>query len=1168
MLFAGLVLSCAVASSDASDQIKSRPRDSVPGHRLRLVAQSGHSGKVMTASFSPDGTRVVTGSNDDTAKIWDSRSGLELVTLRRSNAWINAASFSPDGSRVVTGSNDPIAEIWDAKSGESVRVLKGHAGSVYAAAFSPDGKRIVTASTDKTAKIWDAASGRVLTTLLGHRLELLSACFSPDGTRVATGSEDGTARVWDSRTGKQLFVLVGHAEMIRSVAFSPNGTRVITASDDDTAKIWDSKSGVLLRTLTGHKRYLYRASYSPDGSRILTASFDGTAKIWDPNSGRVLMTLDAHTGSLYSASYSPDGSRIVAGVDNKAIVWDAKTGLEILRLTGHAVSAFFSRFSKDGSRIITAAEDRITTWDGRLGAAPTSVKNPLGLWFSMIAFSPSTSQIGGGPKIYDAKTMHVDVTLSGPGNIVAFSPDGSRVATILDSIGTFFPPTGSDTVKIWDVKAGKVLLSFKASTSVVFGACFSPDGSRIATASGNESASVWDANSGKLLLTLTGHTELLNCVAYSPDGSRIITGSNDNTARIWDAATGAPLATLRGHMGGVTSVTFSPDGTRVATASGDGTVNISDVRQGKELCSLMNFDDGSWAITDPFGRFDASNDGNVGGLHWVLDGDETIDIDQFRDRFYDPGLLSKCMGISQDPLRDVPDLSSVELSPAVSVKKSNDGKKVSVVVEPKTGGIGKAQIFLNGTLVETRTPPSVGGAWRFTIDLTQREYAGRLQPERDGRTNQLYVQAANAAQSLKSRALESTVVVSGPAMVKPPSLYAIVAGSRYLSTSRSLTYPVEDAKSMAGALRLVATPYFKGVDIRLLTDDVGSSTARSTKGNLVSALREVAEKAKAGDTVIVYLSGHGLSRAGGKSGYFYLTSEAGNADVSKDPLANTYTLSSGEIEELLERCLSNRKVIILDTCSAANAVIDLARSEDVAGVSKRAWADIKEYAGTYVLAGCAADAESYEVTNVGHGLLTYSLLEAIDQGKDTALRGGQFLDVSPWFHYAEHRVPELANELGLGAIQKPENKPAALSRTFDLGIVDSRVIGRLGLELPRPIVMLDTFRDADNEDPLEITAAVRLALSGPVSRGSKLAYLPEARPHPQFIQIKGSYSYDPKSKEAKVKVRIQQFVAPDNKPITVQEFLVEGSSDGLAAKILSQATPLIEALWVKARSEH
>ena len=127
--------------------------------------------------------------------MWDVASGKQIAVLKGEGS-VKTAAFSPDGQRVLTASDDNTARLWNVASGKELVVLRGHGGPVWSAAFSPDGTRVVTGSADFTTRVWDAASGKEIAVLNGHRDGVLSAAFSPDGTRVVTASYDKTARVW------------------------------------------------------------------------------------------------------------------------------------------------------------------------------------------------------------------------------------------------------------------------------------------------------------------------------------------------------------------------------------------------------------------------------------------------------------------------------------------------------------------------------------------------------------------------------------------------------------------------------------------------------------------------------------------------------------------------------------------------------------------------------------------------------------------------------------------------------------------------------------------------------------------------------------------------------------------------------------------------------------
>jgi hypothetical protein len=165
--------------------------------------------------------------------------GRELLTLK-GHAGEVIVSWSPDGTRLATGSYDGTAKVWDAAGGQVLLTLEGHTGLVFSVSWSPDGTRLATASEDGTAKTWGVAGGRELFTLIGHTGRVGSVSWSPDGRRLATGGGDGTARVWDAAGGRELLTLKGHTGPVGPVSWSPDGRRLATGSRDATVKVWDA----------------------------------------------------------------------------------------------------------------------------------------------------------------------------------------------------------------------------------------------------------------------------------------------------------------------------------------------------------------------------------------------------------------------------------------------------------------------------------------------------------------------------------------------------------------------------------------------------------------------------------------------------------------------------------------------------------------------------------------------------------------------------------------------------------------------------------------------------------------------------------------------------------------------------------------------------------------
>ena len=155
---------------------------------------------------------------DDAWRKWSSGWG-ERKLLAGHTDVVTSVFFSPDGARVLTGSADNTARLWDAATGKMVATLEGHTGPVLAVAFSPDGTRVLTGSRDKTARLWDAATGKMVVTLEGHTDAVRAVAFSPDGARVLTGSNDKTARLWDAATGETVATLEGHTGTVSSCRF-------------------------------------------------------------------------------------------------------------------------------------------------------------------------------------------------------------------------------------------------------------------------------------------------------------------------------------------------------------------------------------------------------------------------------------------------------------------------------------------------------------------------------------------------------------------------------------------------------------------------------------------------------------------------------------------------------------------------------------------------------------------------------------------------------------------------------------------------------------------------------------------------------------------------------------------------------------------------------------
>jgi WD40 repeat protein len=556
-----------------------------------LFTLYGHTSPVLSVAYSPDGGRLASGSWDNTVKVWDTRTGRELLTLRGHTLGIWSVAFSPDGACLASGSHDQTVKVWDARTGQELLTLRGRTEGVGSVSFSPDGARLASGSGNPAhwpggpgeVKVWDARTGQELLTLRGHTRGVRSVAFSPDGARLASGGQEGTVKFWDARTGQELLTLQGRTGPVESVSFSPDGARLASSGQDGTVKVWDARTGKELLTLQGRTGPVESVSFSPDGARLASSGQDGTVKIWDIRSGQEPVTLRGHTGAVRSVSFSPDGARLASGgQDGTVKVWDARGGPGLLTYQGHHRRVLSVSFSPDGARLASGGWDSaVKVWDARTGQELLSLKGHDGPVES-VAFSPDGGRLasgsnGGAVKVWDARTGQVLLTLRGHTRgvrSVAFSPDGARLAS-----------GGQEgTVKFWDARTGQELLTLGGHTDFMGSVTFSSDGARLA--SGGNKLIIWDARSGQELLTLRGHINEVRSVSFSPDGARLASGSHDHTVKVWDARTGQQLLTLQGHAGPVYSVSFGPGGARLASASQDRTVKVWDARTGQQLLAL------------------------------------------------------------------------------------------------------------------------------------------------------------------------------------------------------------------------------------------------------------------------------------------------------------------------------------------------------------------------------------------------------------------------------------------------------------------------------------------------------------------------------------------------------------------------------------------------------
>ncbi|MDP2168261.1 MAG: caspase family protein [Thermodesulfovibrionales bacterium] len=284
----------------------------------------GHTGDVLSLSFSPDGSTLASGSEDKTVILWNVNTGDRLLTLKGHSGDVLSVSFGPDGKTMASASSSEII-LWNILTGAKTNTLKAQRFSnLGPIAISPDGKTLA-GSEDKTVILWNINTGDRLLTLKGHSGDVLSVSFSPDGKTVASGSDDKTVMLWKTDSGERITTLKGHNGDVFSVAFGPNGGTLASAGEDKTIIIWGTTTGNKLFALKGAGAGgdVSSLSYSPQHGRMLASGGkDKTVLFWDPLVGDKIKLFSTQKSDACPVAFSPDGRVLAYGNNYRAVVMD------------------------------------------------------------------------------------------------------------------------------------------------------------------------------------------------------------------------------------------------------------------------------------------------------------------------------------------------------------------------------------------------------------------------------------------------------------------------------------------------------------------------------------------------------------------------------------------------------------------------------------------------------------------------------------------------------------------------------------------------------------------------------------------------------------------------------------------------------------------------------
>ncbi|MDX1378871.1 MAG: WD40 repeat domain-containing protein, partial [Anaerolineales bacterium] len=473
----------------------------------------GHTSSVYSLDVSPDSTQFISGSNDNTARIWDIETGETLMVLEmpedmelsdERGVW--SAKYLPDGQRIITGDLGGFMYLWDITTGEIIREYEDVRAPIYSIVLNNDGNLALmgTSSGEAYVNLYQVETGKVLRSYFGHTIGIWQAAFSPDGKTIATASIDGTAAIWDLEVPGVVYKVDLPASGSGSdIAMHPDGQSFFEVGFDGIIRMREIATGQIIRTFNDNAgRWSLSLAVSPDGQYLLSGDYvtaepfdEQNVYLWDIKTGELMHTFDQNVGWIFTVAFSPDSQNVVVGetIGNRILMYDISSGDLLKTFEGHTNWVQNIVFSPDGQKLYSAGRDQtIREWDVETG------KN-------LRTFEGHTSRVRG-----------IDI-----------SPDGKQLISGSDDL----------TLKLWDIESGLPIQTLTGHDSFVYRTHFSPDGKYILSVGFNLNAILWDAETGNPIWKMQGHSP--NSIDFmvgdfTPDGKMIITISEDSEIIAWD----------------------------------------------------------------------------------------------------------------------------------------------------------------------------------------------------------------------------------------------------------------------------------------------------------------------------------------------------------------------------------------------------------------------------------------------------------------------------------------------------------------------------------------------------------------------------------------------------------------------------------------------------------
>lgn len=298
--------------------------DAVPHISNDLLRHSinAHTGAVLSLVFTKNGRYALSGSQDNTVKLWNPQSGLNVKTYKGSHNYeVNSVIVFEDNGRFASAGADKQFFVSDVTTGQAIRHFRGHERKVNALALGPKESVLISASHDKTARIWDLRSSNKGSIQVLDEAKDSLLCVLAEGDEIVTGSVDGVLRRYDLRKGQLCADIVG--QPIGSVSFSNDSQCVLVSTLKDTIHLIERETGNELACYKGHtnQQYKVQSVLDPTDACVVSGSEDHRICFWELVEAEMVSSVKAHVAPVLCCRFS-GGTLMTGSADGVIKVWN------------------------------------------------------------------------------------------------------------------------------------------------------------------------------------------------------------------------------------------------------------------------------------------------------------------------------------------------------------------------------------------------------------------------------------------------------------------------------------------------------------------------------------------------------------------------------------------------------------------------------------------------------------------------------------------------------------------------------------------------------------------------------------------------------------------------------------------------------------------------------